>query len=120
MIRLNAKEPGVWNSLCWSRALAGELQLALGNCNESLRMRPDDAETLDSRAVAYFKLGRFAEAFADFDAALKRNEKMASALYGRGVSRLKQGDVEKGEADIAAAKALKADIAEEYSGYGVK
>jgi len=51
---------------------------------------------------------------------VKRNEKMASALYGRGVVRLKQGDVANGEADIAAAKALKADIAEEYSGYGVR
>ena len=41
-------------------------------------------------------------------------------LYGRGLARQKQGDIAAGEADVAAAKALKADIAEEFAGYGIR
>jgi hypothetical protein len=68
----------------------------------------------------YHKLARFAEALADFDAAHARLPKMASALYGRGLARQKQGDTAAGEADIAAVRALKADIADDYARYGVK
>lgn len=48
-----------------------------------------------------------------------RSPEMASALYGRGLARMKKGDHAAGEADIAAAKALKADIVAEFSRYGV-
>jgi hypothetical protein len=36
------------------------------------------------------------------------------------VAKLRSGDRAGGEADIAAAKAIKVDIAEVYAGYGVK
>jgi len=117
--RLQPTSANAWNSLCWSHALAGELEQALGNCNEALRLAPDDGNTLDSRGLVHLKLARFAEALADYDAAHARLPKLASALYGRGLARQKQGDTA-GEADIAAAKALKADIAEEFAGYGVQ
>jgi hypothetical protein len=40
-------------------------------------------------------------------------------LYGRGFAKRKKGDT-RGNADIAAAKAIRADIVEEYDGYGLK
>ena len=61
----------------------------------------------------------FDAAASDFDAALKLNPKLASALYGRGLAKLKNEDGS-GEADIAAAKELQADIAEEFARYGVQ
>jgi len=45
--------------------------------------------------------------------------KIASALYGRGLARMKKGDRAAGEADFTAAKALKSDIVAEFSRYGV-
>jgi tetratricopeptide (TPR) repeat protein len=36
-----------------------------------LRLRPNDADTLDSRGFTFFKFGRFDDAIADCDAALK-------------------------------------------------
>ena len=43
-----------------------------------------------------------------------------SFIYGRGTAKLRSGDKGGGEADIAAAKAIKADIADVYAGYGVE
>ena len=53
------------------------------------------------------------------DEALGRNPKLASSLYGRGLAKLEKGDAAGGEADIAAAKAIQANIAEEFARYGV-
>ena len=42
-----------------------------------------------------------------------------SSLYGRGVVKLRQGDLEGGNADIATATAIQANIADEFARYGV-
>jgi tetratricopeptide (TPR) repeat protein len=60
-----------------------QLQQALLYCNESLRIRPNDADTLGSRGFAYFRLGLFDDAIADFNATLESNEKLENSLYGR-------------------------------------
>ena len=74
---------------------------------------------MDSRGFAYLRLNRLDDAVADYDEALRRNPKQAGSLYGRGLAKLKKGDAVGGEADIAAAKAIRADIAEEFARYGV-
>jgi tetratricopeptide (TPR) repeat protein len=65
---------------------------------------------LDSRGDVYFKLGQFQRAIQDYDAALTRDERLAPALFARGTAKLKVGDP-KGQADIAAAKAINPYIA---------
>ncbi|MGB8632095.1 MAG: hypothetical protein WCD69_22405 [Xanthobacteraceae bacterium] len=57
---------------------------------------------------------------ADYDAVLKLNPKFAGSLYGRGVVKQKKGDAAGAETDMAAAKALRSDIAEQWAKYGVK
>jgi tetratricopeptide (TPR) repeat protein len=66
------------------------------------------------------KLGQFDKALADYDVALTKNPKNADWLYGRGVTKLRKGDTTDGNADIAGAKIIKADVAEEYARYGIK
>ena len=44
----------------------------------------------------------------------------AVTLYGCGLAKLKRGDRDGGNADIAAAKAIRADIADNFARYGVK
>ena len=61
-----------------------------------------------------------AEAIGDFSAALQLDPKLASAFYGRGLARLKSGDQAGADADIAAAKALAPDIADEFARHGVR
>ena len=109
-----------YNNICWAQAIAGQLEAGLADCNESLRLRPDESATLDSRGLVYLKSGDFDKAIADYDAALRISPKLAGSHYGRGIAKLKKGDAAGGDADIASAKAIRADIAEEYARYGVK
>ncbi len=118
-IKLRPSDARAWNSRCWGRALAGQLQEALADCNESMRLLPYEANTYDSRGMIYFKLGQFDRAIADYEAALRLDPKLAGSLYGRGVAKLKKGD-KAGDADIAAAKAIRPDIAELFERYGVR
>jgi tetratricopeptide (TPR) repeat protein len=110
----------VWNGRCWTRAIVGELQAALADCNEALRLKPDVAATLDSRGLTYLKMGQWDSAIDDYSSALRLDPKLASSLYGRGLAKLKKGDTSGGNADIAAAKAILSNIVGEFARYGAQ
>jgi tetratricopeptide (TPR) repeat protein len=69
--------------------------------------------------LTYLKMGQFDSAISDYNAALRIVPKMASALYGRGLARLKKGDATGGNADLASAVKLEKTVADEFSRYGV-
>ncbi len=120
MIQKNPGNAEVLNSACWIRAEKGaQLDVAVADCNESLRLKPGAANTLDSRALANFRKGNFSQAIADANSALAIDPKMPSSLYVRGLAKLKSGNAAEGNTDIAAAKSIDAKIADTYAGYGV-
>ncbi|MCE9524206.1 MAG: tetratricopeptide repeat protein [Alphaproteobacteria bacterium] len=103
---------------CWSRAvLAIQLEDALSDCNEALRIRPNDGETLGGRGFVYLRLGFYRTAILDYDAALDRKPDTAEFLYARGTAKIRAGEVEGGNADMAAARALEPDIAQTFATY---
>ena len=109
-----------YNNRCRARALAGrDLQGAIADCNESLRLRPNDPKSLNSRGLVHLKLGSFAQAITDYDAAFAQNARDADSLYGRGIAKLKSGNAAGGDGDIAAAQAILPDIDKIYAGYRV-
>jgi tetratricopeptide (TPR) repeat protein len=118
-LELKADFAPALDNRCWARAVVGMLKPALADCNEALRIMPNNAGTFDSRAFVFLKMTHFDAAVSDYDAALRIDPNLAFALYGRGVAKLKNED-RSGEQDITAAKALQADIAEEYARYGLQ
>jgi hypothetical protein len=79
------------------------------------------AWALSNRGWGYFNTSiaissneYYGPALADFEAALKIDPKSSYALYGRGMTKLKRGDTAGGNADIAAATKLQADIARQF------
>lgn len=107
------------NSACWARALLGQqLDQALANCNESIRLRRD-ANNVDSRALVYLKRGDAAAAETDYDAAYALDPSGFSSLYGRGIARIRLGREAEGRADMADAQAKDATVTETWAGYGV-
>jgi hypothetical protein len=97
-----------------------ELEAALADCNTSMRINPDDRGTsLEFRSFVDYRMGRYVEAIADGDATLARRPETAGALYVRGLAKTAKVDEAAGAADIAAAKAIKPDIAYTYARYGV-
>jgi regulator of sirC expression with transglutaminase-like and TPR domain len=119
-IRLDPHHAQARNGRCYALAIIGQMQQALTDCDEALRLLPNDTNTLDSRGFAHLKSGQLDAAITDYDSVLKLQPKTASSLYGRGVARLKKGDSSGGNADIAAAKAIQANIAEDFARDGVK
>ena len=119
-IRLHPTSAVLWNERCWTHAVIGELQAALADCNEAMRLEPNGvATTFDSRGLIYLKMGEWKLAVADFSSALRLDPKLASARYGRGLAKLKSGDLTGGKADTAAAKAIEHDIDEKFSRHGL-
>ena len=118
--RLNADMEGAWSGLCWIRASTGDPQGAVEACDRAIGSGAHTAATYDSRALAHLKAGRTDAAIADYDAALRIDPEFAAALYGRGRAKIRSGETASGEADVAAAKAVRSDIGEEFARYGVR
>jgi tetratricopeptide (TPR) repeat protein len=118
-ILLDPGNAGYLNSRCWSRALFGrDLHEALTDCDASFRLRPDDPDVLGSRGLVQLRLNAFDKSIKDYSLVLAQRGRDADALYGRGLAKLKSGDAEGGDADISAAKAIQADIAEAHAWLG--
>ncbi len=109
-----------YDARCSTRAVSDlDLQLALADCNQAIKLLPGHAEYLDSRAFVYLKLGRYDEAIADYNESLKTAQGYANALFGRGIAKIRKGDAVGGQADIAAAKAAEPDVAERFEEYNM-
>ena len=120
-IKVEPRFAFAYNDRCYARAIEGrELQLAVADCNEALRLKPNDIHILDSRALTYLKLADFEKAVSDYTAIVQTNPRHAASLYGRGWARQKLGDTSGGGADIAAAKAVQPDIVDVFARYGLQ
>ncbi len=113
------RDVALYNDRCWARAVAKiDLDAALADCNEALRLRPDFVPALDSRAFVHMRAERFAEAITDYDAAIKGIPMDPYSLFGRGIAKIKTGDTAGGQADIEASKAVQ-DVTAEFAAYGL-
>jgi tetratricopeptide (TPR) repeat protein len=104
---------------CEARALAGDYAKALSDCNEAIKLEPNETVPLSSRGLVYLKMGKFDNAVSDFDAAVHASPQRPFALYGRGIARIKKGDVS-GNGDITAAKAIAPSIEDQFVRYGIR
>lgn len=109
---------------CHGRVSLGkDLAGALSDCNAALKRSTGagafGANVLANRGLVRLRMGDYAKSVADYDAALKIEPQNAWALYGRGLANLKQKNTGAGNADIAAATALSAGVALQYTEYGL-
>jgi tetratricopeptide (TPR) repeat protein len=101
----------------YAKAALGNYDQAIADYTQALRLDPKLAMALHGRAIAYSNNGQYDLAIADYDAALQARSDWAEPLYGRGIAKLKRGDSD-GNADIAKATALDADVAGEFARRG--
>jgi tetratricopeptide (TPR) repeat protein len=119
-LQSGSMEALLYNDRCWVRAIAGlEPELAFADCNKAIELRPNFTAALDSRAFLNLKRGRYSEALTDYEAVLKESPKDPYSIFGRGVAKLKSGDVAGGNADMAAGAALQKGLREEFAAYGI-
>lgn len=95
---------------------------ALLDFSAAVKLNPKSSAGFERRGTVYFRMGLYDRAGSDYTAAVFLDPKNAAALYGRGVAQRMDrfNPASTAEADIAAAKAVQADIADEMSARGVK
>jgi hypothetical protein len=118
-VALDPADAAAFANRCLARAQSGNaLATALADCDTSLKLQPDMAEFLEDRALVHLRLGQVNDAVADYNAAMAKTAD-PSALYGRGLARLRSGDAADGQADIASATAADPKVAIVYAQYGL-
>jgi len=118
-IKLDPFYAHAYNNRCWSGAVLGRTEQAAADCTKVLKLY-NVANTFENRGFIYLKRGEYDHAIADYEAGLRLDPpNKADFLYGRGLAKTKKGDAS-GAADIAAAKAIKPEIAEDFAKYGLK
>jgi tetratricopeptide (TPR) repeat protein/predicted aspartyl protease len=105
---------------CWSRALWNrDLDKALADCNQALRLSPTWDSPLMGRAMIRLRQGQYDSALGDFDRVARDGLKTAWVLYGRGLARCAVGKTADGEADLKAAAEMDPDLPAQAKRYGL-
>jgi tetratricopeptide (TPR) repeat protein len=112
-IRLEPKNANAFNNRGVAYRNMGDLDRAVADYDQAILIRPDYFAAFYNRGLALADKQEYAKAIADFTTALRANPKNPVVLYRRGATSLKSGDTEAGNADLAAAKAIKPDIEED-------
>ena len=98
-------------SLCFDKAtLKEDLDTALRDCDQAIKLMPNIAGYRTSRALVLYQQGKYQDALEGFNAALALNPKLDPALLMRGATKGKLSDAGGHDADVAAAKAINGDV----------
>lgn len=112
-------DPEMLNAKCWYQATWNFRPEELVElCTEAVESSDWSPPVLDSRAMGYYRLGRFTDALKDLDAALSASPDQAPSLYMRGIVRQQMGDSE-GRRDIRAALARQPSLERFFARFGI-
>jgi tetratricopeptide (TPR) repeat protein len=115
---LKANYTEALNGRCLARAIVGQLEQALADCQRAHSLSGDEAFVLGNLGFVCLKMNEPGPAIADYNAALAANPRRAAWLYGRGLAEQKMR-VGGAMSDITAAKAIQPDIADQFAKWGV-
>lgn len=97
---------------CQRQHTNGDIDLAIAGCTGMIRSGDWSGRNLApiyfQRGNAYFDKAEYDKAVHDFDKALQLKPNDPAALMDRGLAKIKLGDIDGGNADLAASKAAKA------------
>jgi len=85
---------------------AGKFDQALGDFNEALKLKPNDAAIYDYRGVAYRAKGQDDKAMEDFNRAIELDPKFAKSYRDRAMIYYDRSDFDKSVADQEKAQSL--------------
>lgn len=108
------------NERCWARSLSNlMLDDALRDCRKAIRRDGNDPDYLDSLGTVQLRLGHYAESIKAYEQALAQKPQNAWSRYGIGLARIRSGQTNAGNADLATARRLDPHIAERAGKYGL-
>ena len=102
----NVQNAITYNDLGLAKEKKGDLNGALADYNQAIKLNPKNAIAYKNRGIAKEKKGDLDGAMADFNQAVQLNPKYAAAYYGRGDVKRKKGDLNGANADFNQASKL--------------
>lgn len=114
-------DPSLLNARCWLKGTrATALDTALKDCTKSIELSENAAAALDSRAMVYYRMGRYDKAMADLAAAIEASGGHMGSVYLRGIVRQKLGKDQDAAADFALVTLVSPNVPKDYAKFGVK
>ena len=121
---LIAEKPGsptLLNGRCWTKGTRiVMLDTALKDCTKAIELSDDTLAALDSRALVWYRMGRYAEALADLDTVLAASPDMAASRYVRAAVLKAMGRDGEAAGELALARRINPMIDRQYARYGFK
>jgi tetratricopeptide (TPR) repeat protein len=114
-IRLVPDNANAFNNRGVAYRNMGDLDRAVADYDQAIRIKADYVAAFYNRGLALSDKREYAKAISDFTAVLRVDPRNPTVLYRRGTTYLDSGNIEAGNADLAEAKAIKPDIAEDIS-----
>ncbi|HET6805286.1 MAG TPA: aspartyl protease family protein [Frateuria sp.] len=110
----------VLNERCWARGLSNRmLEGALKDCRKAIKRDGKEPAYLDSLGLVQLRLGHYAEAIDAYRQAIAQRPDSAWTRYGLGLAKIRAGQAEAGEVDLAAARRLDPQIETRAARYGL-
>lgn len=113
--------PTLLNGKCWTKGTRGiMLDTALKDCTQSIELSSDTTAALDSRAMVWYRLGKYDQALADLDAVIATSPVQPASRFMRSIV-LKQlhRDAE-AASELAVARRMAPNVERQYARYGIK
>jgi len=118
--RMRPGDGTLLNAICWHAGTWDMVDDArIETCTEAVERGEYSPSVLDSRALAYYRMGDLEKAKADLDAALLLEPGLSESRLLRGVVRVAQGD-KKGSEDIDLALRMNPSLRATYTAWGLK
>jgi predicted aspartyl protease len=115
-----AQNPIVWSNRCfWRGAAKIDLDAALADCEQSLKLKSGDSYALYAKGNVLYQQGKYQDAVTSYDAALAAEPNSPDYLFMRGQAKAKLGDAAGSTTDMDAAKTLDSSILSELQRYGL-
>ncbi len=113
--------PSLLNGKCWTKGTrAVMLDSALKDCTQAIELSSETSSELDSRALVWYRLGKYDQALADLDAVIATSPGVAESRFMRSIV-LKQLHRDADAArELAVARRLSPNVDRTYARYGIK
>jgi len=113
--------PSLLNARCWLKGTRSvEVDTALKDCTAAIELSGNSIAPRDSRALIWYRLGRYDEALADLDAVLAEAPGKAESRFLRAAVLRKLDRQQEAVRDMQIALQLRPGIERQYARYGFK
>ena len=113
--------PSLLSARCRAKGIRNVmLDTALKDCTSAIELSENTIPILDSRALIWFRMGRFEEALRDLDSVLASAPGIAQSRYLRGVVLTRMGRNDDAVKELVVARRIDASIDRTNARYGIK